>query len=334
MKLLNKTYPIPTNETWEIIDSTKLQCFMDCPRKYFYEYTLGWRPDISNNHLVFGSAVHECMEYILLNGYSAKSIAGGYDEFYKYYRGTFPADTDHLYFPKTPDRFMLMLALYANRYKDDFTKFKVLYTEISGNVVLNEKYKIYFKMDSILQDLNNNMYYSLEHKTKGGPINEYWRRDFPMSVQVGTYTHALYCLFEMSKVQGVVINGMGFKKTKRQAEFDLERLPIWKTTEQMQVWLNNTIVWMEMLENEFEILSETDDSKQVMQAFPLNVRSCGKYFGCPYLDYCSAWPNPLQKCFQPPMGMVVDFWNPMAEPSTTEMFLGGENNVINTKSEV
>lgn len=325
MKLLDKNYPIEKNPTWEIVDSTKLQCFMDCPRRYFYEYTLGWRPDIPNNHLAFGSAVHDCMEHILLNGYGPKSISDGFDRFLLEYRKVFPEDTDHLFLPKTPDRFFELLVEYISRYKNDFDRYEVMYTEIAGSVMLSEKHKIYFKMDSVLREKDSNMKHSLEHKTKQGPLNTVWKDDFAMSIQVGTYTHALYCLYPIEEVLGVSINGLGFRKTKRKGEYELERIPIWKTKDQMLVWQSNTMVWLENLENEFHILSKSSESDYILQAFPLNTRNCTKYFGCPYHDFCLAWTNPLQNSYQVPLGFVIDFWNPMDEPCTHEMHLGGES---------
>ena len=65
-------------------------------------------------------------------------------------------------------------------------------------------------MDTILMDRSDGTFFSLEHKTKQGTIDRQWRMEYPLSVQVGTYTHALYCLFPISKVRGVVINGLAF----------------------------------------------------------------------------------------------------------------------------
>lgn len=323
MDVLTTEYPIKTNPTWNITDSTKLQQYMDCPRSYFYNYVLGWRPDKPNNHLVFGSAVHEAMEHLLLHGYDTDSIVDAFNKFNVCYRMEFGEETDELFSPKTPARFIDCLLEYIQKYSTDFLKYEVLYTEIAGSVSLNGYYTLFFKMDTILKEISTGLKFSLEHKTKGGTFNRMWSGEFPLGVQVGTYTHALYCLYPPEEVKGVTINGLAFKKTKSHM-FEFERLPIWKTLPQMQVWQSNCISWMRQLESDFKRLSASTLSEEVLTAFPLNPRSCTKYFGCPYHDYCLAWPNPLKNAYQPPMGFKEEFWNPMAGSHTHEMHFGAE----------
>ena len=312
--LTNRNYPVPTDETWNVTDSTKLQQYMDCPREFFFNYVLGWRPDRPNNHLHFGAAVHIAMEHILLNGYSDESIIDAWMKFNQYYRLEFDEATDEIFSPKTPDRFLSMIKQYCSMYAGDFDKYRVMtingkpLTEISGVVSIDGYYDIYFKMDSVLQRLNDGKIFSLEHKTKGGTFSRQWRDDFPLGVQVGTYTHALYCLFNPENVLGVTINGLAFKKTKAHM-FEFERLPIWKTQSQMQAWQVNTVTWFKQMEDDYAKLEFAKDSDEVMTAFPMNPRSCTKYFGCPYHDYCLAWANPIREAFQPPMGLKVDFWD-------------------------
>lgn len=331
MKLLNKTYPSPLipHETWEVTDSTKLQCYKDCPRMYFYQYVLGWRRSTPNNHLQYGKAIHIAMEHLLLNGYDNDSLLEAFSLFNQEYRKVFGEETDDLFTPKTPDRTIQMLAEYCNLYKDDFNKYEVVMLdsnpmiEISGIVSVDGYYNLYFKMDSILRRLKDGKIFSLEHKTKGGPFNRQWRMDFPLGTQVGTYTHALYCLFDPAEVLGVTINGLALKKTKTPM-FEFERLPIWKTPSQMQTWQCHTVRWLAQLEYDFNQLVQAQEGDDVLVAFPMNERSCTKYFGCPYHDFCLAWPNPLQRAWEPPIGFDVDFWDPRAEDKPGRTFnLGG-----------
>ena len=72
---------------WDILDSSKIQSYMRCPRKYFFNHILGWSLEeeeqgaleISSSgllaapkseirkseHLVFGTAWHHSMEHLL-----------------------------------------------------------------------------------------------------------------------------------------------------------------------------------------------------------------------------------------------------------------------------
>ena len=307
-------YPIPEHPTWFKVDSTKLQSTMDCWRMYMYEYIFGWRSSRPNNHLVFGDAWHAAMEHLLIHGYSDLEVIRAYDKFLKKYRLEFSEDTDSEFAPKTPHNALNALSKYVEHYKSDMEKYKVLYTETSGVVSLAEDIQMYFKIDSILED-NDKMIFSLEHKT-GSMLSDKWKERFSLSTQVGTYTHVMYCMYPPERVKGVKINGAFFYKSKPPA---FERVPVWKTKNQMQVWLYNTMWWIDELKHNMELLKEQTEDQQVLECFPMNTESCTKYFGCPYLDFCTAWPNPLQHYGEPPLGFKEDFWDP--ERETTHKFV-------------
>ena len=56
-------YPIKEQPTWNIKDSSKLDTYLDCPRKFFYEHMLGWRVDRPAHALHFGTSWHMAREY-------------------------------------------------------------------------------------------------------------------------------------------------------------------------------------------------------------------------------------------------------------------------------
>jgi len=279
---------------------------------YFYEYVLGWRPEKPSNHPYFGQAVHLAKEHLLIHGYNAESMSNAYIKFNDYYRKEFPPETDPLHEPKTPARYMDMILEYIQTYGSDEQQYKVHYTEIGGKISLDGIHTLSFKMDSILEDnWNEGAIESMDHKTKKGLLSDWWKMEFPLSVQMGTYHHVLYCLYPPERVRGMRINGLGFKTTKANL-FDLQRIPIYKDIEQMQLWQTNTIDWLDRLQMDFEWLSEKDTiNSPIMHSFPLNPRSCTKYLGCKYHDFCLAWLNPLQRADQPPIGFKEEFWNPL-----------------------
>lgn len=314
-------FPIPYHPTWEIKDSSKIQDFLRCERMYFYEFMLGWKSTIPNNHLVYGEAWHRAMEHLLLEGYSDKAVQEAYNEkFLPYYRSIFAQDTDELCSPKTPANALKALAEYTTWYAEDPLKYEVLFTEVSGTVPIDDKRVLDFRIDSILRERESGLYLSFEHKTKKSSFTQRWYEQWELSVQIGTYTHALYCLYPMEKVKGVMVNGVGFLKTK----LDHIRLPQWRNPRQMQVWLWNTLEHVNLIEAEMERLSECKDSDEVMMAFPIRSISCGNFFGCPYLDFCTTWSNPLRKCEKPPMGFEINFWNPRERKPTHKMELKWE----------
>lgn len=296
------------HETWTIHDSTKIQCFMDCPRKYFFEFVLGWRPSEPNIHLEFGSAWHLAMEHLIATfqnkGYSDAEILIAYEKLNHYYRKFFSEMQDEIYHPKTPAMALKGLLGYALEYK--FDRFVPLYTEIAGSVTLNDEHTLTFKIDSILETPDGIK--SREHKT-GSQLSRKWTDQWALKVQTWVYNHVLYCLFPREKVWGVEINGSIFSKK----DIKFQRVPARRTIEAMEVGYWNMIDWCDAIVHEFARLDSCKESDATLRAFPMNTENCTKYFGCTYHDYCIAWGNPLGRCDEVPMGMKVEFWNPKAE---------------------
>jgi len=307
------TYPIKEHESWKILDSSKIQDFMSCPRQYFYRYMLGWKSESPNNHLIFGEAVHLAMEHLLINGYNDTSASEAFDLFNNRYREDFPENTDELFAPKTPTRVLKMLAEYVEKYKTDLKDFDVLYTEVAGTVPLAEDRTLAFRQDSICR--GHEGIFSLEHKTRKGSIDRKWQEQWGLKTQVGTYTHVLHCLFPDEEIYGVKINGLGFLKTK----FSLERVPARKNNTSMQVWLWNTLYWLDQIHWNIGMLENCKEDNPLMMAFPMNTESCGNYYGCLYHDFCLAWPNPLKRCDEVPPGLKVEFWSPLEKPARHEV---------------
>lgn len=296
------------NDKTNIVDSSKLGDLCRCPRFYFYRHILGWESEQPSNHLVFGESWHLPMEHLLLNGYDQKSVAEGYFLFEKKYRSTFPPESDEMFEPKIPYNAMLTLAEYANRYHRDLDDFEVLYTEIGGSVSISENRQIHFRMDSILRDKKTGNYFSMEHKT--GSRTWLWAEQWLLSIQIGTYSHVLYCLFPKDSVSGVMMNGTFFLKRKKDP-FDFMRPMMDRSVDQLDVWLANVNSYFDFLERQKEILLKEGEDSDVLSAFPQNPTGCLNFSRiCEYMDFCTAWKNPLRHAFEPPLGFIERFWDP------------------------
>ena len=306
--------PIPYHPSQDILDSTKVQCYQDCPRKFFYEYLLGWRPSMPSNHLHFGKCAHLALEHIHLNGCTVQSVIDALEIFNTEYRMIFPESTDEIFHPKTPARFFDALIEYVRTYRDDLTHYTLYKTEFGGTVSLGEDFTLAFKMDTILQDNYTGLYCSLEHKTaQGNYLSNHYSTQHEMGIQVGTYTHVLNCLFPPQEVSGVIINVICLKKVKK-SETILARYPINLSNEQMYGWLENTTAWMKSIKADRYALMQESPSDDVMRSFPKNGRSCTNYNkACPYLGLCQGWINPLRHIDRMPSEMTVEFWNPLEE---------------------
>lgn len=294
---------VEQHPTWDIYDSSKIQEFMTCPRKYFYRYILGWEIDMPNIHLVFGEAWHRAMESVLQGGGSAESIKEGYDRFLSYYREHFTEIEDGNNFPKVPGSVIPALVQYTAQYKH--IPDKVLYTEISGTAPISEDRSIHFRLDSVIESETEGIY-SLEHKT-GSSLRQTWIDQWLLKIQVGTYTHVLYCMYDRASVYGVKINGAIFRK--KDTEFI--RVPVRKDESMMNVWLWTVNHYIDLIEWSIDQMMNMKDSDSLMVAFPMSTESCMNYGRmCKYHDFCMAWSNPLQRSHEVPAGFVKKWWNP------------------------
>jgi len=312
----NHVQPQPA---WDIFDSSKIQDYLRCPRFYFYRHMLGWRHASPNNHLEYGQGMHLALEFLYANGFTDTNIVEAYEIFLNHYRQHFGEHEDELFFPKTPRRMLEAIAKYVVNYSRDLKDYKVLYTEVAGSVPIAQDRLIHFRIDAIMEDSDGNVFV-LEHKTGSG--HYLWDSQWLLSIQTGTYTHALYCIYPQERVKGVLVNGIHFLKRKTGDYIDFRRVPCWKTPDHMRVWHWNVLTHTDNIVHNMEALAEATDNDPTMACFPLNPTSCNMWNRlCEYHSYCCAWPNPLRRCQEPPLDMIVEFWNPNDKPATTRMDL-------------
>ena len=312
---------ILAHETWAVQDASKLQAYMACPRRHFYEYVLGWRRSTPNVHLVFGTAWHLAMEAVLLGASYEEALLA----FAEHYREHFPPEWDETNAPKNLAGAASGLAQYMDEYKDD--AFEVLYTEISGSVALGESELVYYKLDSVLRDSRG--LFALEHKT-GSNFSASWTAQWRQKMQVGIYTHVLHCLAESEReVHGVVINGAFFKRPPRlrkdgqpyagQKGTEFHRVTIRRPLVMLEAWLENTLWWYHQVERDYACLAEASPDDHVLRCFAKNTESCTRFGSCPFLDYCTAWPNPLARASAPPTEYTVEFRDPREGPGIRQL---------------
>lgn len=315
---------IKDHPTHLILDSSKLDIYLDCPRKFFYEYILGWRRDIPAHDLHFGTAWHEAREHQLLHGY--EDVEGAYAKFINCYREVFPQETDAIYTPKDPTAVAMALLKFAQERKSDLRNNKVLYTEISGTVPISEDGKVlHYRMDSVIERKEDGMIFSWDHKSGSEKSINFrgWDDKFQLGIQAGTYTHCLYCLYPIKQVLGIEFCGTGFGYLKRTKEYriTLKRVPVWKTPDQMNNWLWTVNELYDNIMRDMDRLNDCSENDSILMTFHMNPGACTKYWGCPYHDFCLTWNNPLRNCYEPPLGFKEEFWDPSAMETTNKMNL-------------
>jgi hypothetical protein len=262
---------------------------------------------------------------MLIHGYD--DIQGAFNSFMEHYRKEFDDESDELYRPKDPTAVLLAIMKFQEERQSDLTENELLLTETSGSVPIDEKRVLYYRMDSVLRRKGDDKIFSWDHKSTKR-FSRTWSEQFFLSVQNGTYTHCMYCMYPIEQVIGVEFCGTQFEYLSRGSKdraagyhVTFQRVPAFKSPDQMNVWLWSVNDACDNIERELDRLSHCKEDDPVMMAFPINPQSCTKYFGCMFHDYCLSWPNPLQRCYEPPLGFVQEFWDPRTLETTNKIDL-------------
>ena len=317
---------IPEQELFGVYDSSKIQEFAKCRRRFFFHHVLAWRADEPNIHLEFGSAVHYAMEHLMRDGLTPEAGVKGFKAFYKYYRSVFGPEWDEANAPKNPDNFLRGIPQYIEKWEETDAKNTPHKIETAIAVGVGNGRVVHAKSDAIVETPQGMA--CIEHKT-GSYFNKTWASQWRKKFQATTYNHVLFCLYDEKDVYGVIINGI-FLSNEPQLKKDgtpransrdneFHRVPVTKTLRQMEAWLAEVNWYIDEIQTEFEKLYSQKEDDHVMKAFPANGEACTE-FGrtCAFLNVCDAWENPLQHVEEIPTGFHVEHWDPRKHERATE----------------
>lgn len=302
---------------------------MDCPRSYFFEFILGWRPFLPNVHLAFGIGLHASLEYLMLHGYSQDNAMTAHELFDKVFQEEYVSICGDDHPKKNSGNAFYSLQMYQNAYQSDLTDFEVLHTEIAGSVMIDLDKKFYYRSDAICKGdiCGLTGYFSMEHKT-GTTFSELWADKWKQKTQLGVYSHVLHTIYPHDEVIGVIINGF-FPAgppalTKQGVPYanysppDFQRVLVRKTPLQMEDWIITTINWYDDIVKDTEAVLKVQDDEPVMSCFRKNPEACDKYFGCKYRNFCHLWANPVHKGAVVQEGFREFHWNPIEMMETAK----------------
>lgn len=315
MKLPDK-FPIPDRrEFWAVLDSTKLSSYARCPRRYFYEYVLGWALDVPSNHLIFGQGWHLALEHLYQGNFSPSAVAEAYRIFLECYRAELSVESDQLFKGKQPDVVPLALLEYLKTYAADAYEYRILATEVGGIVPIAPDRSLALKMDLLAEDAKG-IINCIEHKT-GSQAGRTWEMQWATAIQIGTYLHALASAYvDRAKDAKVIINGTFFYSKERKFQRIVSTRPGWA----MLDWLDTVNRLWSNIERDFFLLSQCGPGDTNLQAFAKIPSGCTDYGGCPYFDLCTSLANPLRfvdstvSAEKPPIsGFKYRWWNPLEE---------------------
>lgn len=298
------------------IDSTKIKECKSCPRRFMYRYVFGWESTLrTRNDLEFGRAWHSAQEFLASHGYSPNAVQQAMEVFMKDYRQDFDEETDDMFPKKNPSRALEALMFYTSKWSDDFDKYDSLYSEVAGRVNIHpEMAPLYFRIDWVVRNKQTGKVEILERKTASN-MNDNWKDQFLLSAQIGTYSHVGYSMYDEGEFDCVTVDGVQFSKKRDPfVSQDFQRIRVERSKDQMQVWLWNTIFWMDFIHEELEQFKQADPNASILECFPMNEENCSQWFGCAYKPLCISWPNP-KKYFEmePELGFQRAWWDPELE---------------------
>lgn len=329
-----------SHPTWEIKDSSKLDTFLKCPRKYLFEYILGIRNPNENVHLVFGRAVHSAMEVLLWKGFGKAALEEAILAARKVYRGTYTSNDEDM-LPelkvKNLTNLLYMLEYYVEEYSND--EFELIGTEIGGTVPIpNSSHRIHFTLDCLLW--MRDLLWVLDHKTTGMSLGDNWEMQWNNKIQIRIYTLAT-CLYAienkipLEKFGGFILNGIGMKVNKKDPKdnrkvillptsdyliLELQRVEIPADPVLISSWAAEFATWLDFLDYNMELLQKSSIIDPLLLAFPrCGGGECTSFNrACPHYSQCLLTQNPLSLWGTNYLDFENNtpcFWNPAENPS-------------------
>jgi hypothetical protein len=271
------------------LDSSSLNEFKVCPRRYYYSIVYGFQPAMESVHLTFGTMLHRAVELywtLRLNNQLAhreaqlEVIKQIMIETWDKERNR-PWDSDN----KAKNRYTLIRTIvwYLDKYQDDpIQTVRVgnsdrLAVELPFRIgtgyksaTTGEEFILCGRLDRI-GELNGARYVT-DVKTTQHTIGEYWFAKFTPDNQFTIYTIAARNAFGVD-TEGILVDACQVV----QSFSVFARGIVQRTDSMLDEWHRNLGFWLEQLED-----CAFHDN------WPMNDSACGMYGGCPFRQVCAA----------------------------------------------
>jgi len=304
------------------IDYSSLSTYMDCPRKFLFQYILHFRSSKQSIHLVFGSCWHyglECVYNVLKDDPDIVTVDFATNLSIKSFNKLWQIEGAHRFpdediiFPKSPGHAANMYYQYWKQYlKIDQEEKKVLAVEspftinLSGTIPGLPDY--IGRLDLIHRLANGNVEIT-DHKT----AKSLWPTSltsFEMSFQTDGYLTAGHIYYD--SVPSMIYNIALCQKSK----IAFHRFYINKRKAQIEQFINDLLYYCQLITHD---LSLFDQDLIEFKKWTDNIncfRRCPGYActlfmsNCPYVRICKLKSNPLLWHNKPPGGYSINEWNP------------------------
>lgn len=321
----------------ERIDYSSLSTYLECPRKFFFQYVLHFRSSRPSIHLVFGSCWHYGLEETYRRIASGSAMDTNMDAefardisvkaFNKLWslEGEPHFDPDLVY-PKAPGRAADMYNKYWKEYLDEDSQKKIIGVEIPFTISLgimddffgstdeadddedDDSLPDYIgRMDLVFEAPDGSLEI-VDHKTASS-INAVTPISFQASMQTDGYLTAGHMFFD--KIPSMTYSVALCQKTR----IAFERFTFQKRMSALDRFLLDLASHCESIQEDlalYEIEKAETSRKHVMRCFRRKSGyACTMFFSaCPYFDLCQNRNNPATWHNNPPQGYSVNEWDP------------------------
>jgi len=305
----------------EKIDYSSLSTYMECPRKFLFQYIFHFRGKKSI-HLVFGSCWHYGKEEVYkriqagekLTTKSATEIAiKAFNRLWSVEGASTWPDED-IIFPKSPGHAANVYKKYWDRYLEEDSKHQIISVESPFALDLSQHIpglpRYIGRMDLVLLRKSNNTLIIIDHKS-GKAIYTTTQTSYEMSLQTAGYMIAGYIYYD--RIPEMIYNVDLFQKTatpepqrytinKRKAELE-------QYYEDICYYVQNILIDLLMLEQDKADAIKRNDCIKSFRKNP--GYPCTTFMTtCPYKSLCVDRNNPLLWKDNPPRGFIINEWDP------------------------
>lgn len=317
----------------EKIDYSSLSCYLECPRKFFFQYMLHLKSNRPSIHLVFGGAWHYGLEcsynHIKTNQESESPVKltakelrdisiAGFDAFWAL-EGLELFDPDIIY-PKSPARAYDMYNKYWKDFLLDDTEVKIIGVEEPFLIDLSlfdqetddDGLPCFVGRLDLVTERPDSTVEIIDHKT-ASMITKSTSDGFYSSMQTDGYLLAGHIYFDANPT--VTYSLAVFQKSKMafsRLSFSKRKSAIDRYIADLTTHVRAILKDIEAY-TEFSKLSESASKHTIMAPFTRKTGyACTLYFSrCPYYDLCNARSNPATFAGTPPQGYEVNEWDPI-----------------------
>jgi len=304
------------------IDFSSLATYIDCPRKFLFQYIFHFRSVRPNIHLIFGSCWHYGLEIVyksLQENQKTISIIEATEISQKEFNMLWeiigePHFSDHdLIFPKSPGHAHNMYHKYWEYYlKNEDADKKIIAVESSFSISLDsfeQGLPNYIGRQDLIFQLPDGTLEIIDHKT----AKALWATTlagFESSYQTDGYLTSGYLYYD--SIPKMTYSIAFCQKSK----IDFQRFTIVKRQAALEQFLSELVHKVKTILTDLTLLSEYSQVlKNRNDILPIFHRSpgyaCTAYMSkCPYFDLCLIRSNPLLWQNNPPQGYSINEWDP------------------------